>query len=575
MSVRRTEEINATLQQALFPYERPAAASAPEGVREKNGVVYTKRWVVDLILDSAGYLASEPLNEKLLIEPSAGDGSFLLGAVDRLVESCRIHGVSVCEARSSIAAFELDPQSVENARGAVYSRLLELGVADDESERLATSWVRCADYLLETGDYVARADFVVGNPPYIRLEDLDNGGALYRSSYPTMVGRADIYVAFYEAALRHLKPGGVCGFICADRWMFNQYGAALRAFVTKNFSVDTVVSMHHADAFESEVSAYPAVTMIRRGAQGPVVVSSLEPDAERIGGSGLSAIFERVRATGVAESREGVAASRVDSWFVGDEPWPLMEPGKMALLKRLEREFPTLEATGTTVGIGVATGADKVFITKDDSLVEKERLLPLAMAFDVKGSELVWSKHYLVNPWNGKGLVDLGKYPRLAEFFDAHREKLSGRHVGKKAPANWYRTIDRVNAELTARPKLYLPDFKGRIAPVLDRGETYPHHNLYFIVSDEWDLEVLGGLLLCDVAQFFVEAYGVRMRGGYLRFQAQYVRRIRVPHPKDIPATLAKKLKTAFATHDVALANSVAGKLYRLSEMEGELFGRR
>ena len=352
---RRPKE-HATLQQTLFPIERPANAPTPEGAKEKNGVVYTKPWVVELILDATGYVASAPLHERLLVEPSAGDGSFLLGAVERLVESCRSHGVPVGQAGESIAAFELDPRSVENARRAVQSRLMEHGVASSESERLAASWVRCADYLLETGEYTGRADFVVGNPPYIRLEDLDNGGAVYRSHYPTMVGRADIYVAFYEAALRHLKPGGVCGFICADRWMFNQYGAALRAFVTRGFSVDTVVSMHHADAFETEVSAYPAVTMIRRGAQGPVVVSALEPDAERVGGPALSKIFERVRDTGTPESREGVVASRVDSWFIGDEPWPLMEPGKMALLKRLEVEFLTLEATGTTVGIGVATG---------------------------------------------------------------------------------------------------------------------------------------------------------------------------------------------------------------------------
>jgi adenine-specific DNA-methyltransferase len=50
---------------------------------------------------------------------------------------------------------------------------------------------------------------------------------------------------------------------------------------------------------------------------------------------------------------------------------------------------------------------------------------------------------------------------------------------------------------------------------VLDNGETYPHHNLYFIQSDDWDLEVLGGLLMSTIGQFFVESYGVRMRGGY------------------------------------------------------------
>ena len=54
--------------------------------------------------------------------------------------------------------------------------------------------------------------------------------ARYRSTFATMKGRADLYVAFCEAALYQLKPKGVCGFICADRWMRNQYGAALRYF---------------------------------------------------------------------------------------------------------------------------------------------------------------------------------------------------------------------------------------------------------------------------------------------------------------------------------------------------------
>jgi len=421
---------------------------------------------------------------------------------------------------------------------------------------------------MDTSHLAAHADFVVGNPPYIRLEDLENGGDLYRSAYPTMVGRADIYVAFYEAALRHLKPGGTCGFICADRWMFNQYGAELRGFITSRFGVEVVIQMHHADAFEKEVSAYPAVTIIRNGKQGPVVVATLDPDAERIGAAALAVEFAPEKAG------EGTTnAARIDRWFTGTDPWPLMEPHRLALLRRLEAQYPTLEGTGTTVGIGVATGADKVFITKDPNLVEAERLLPLAMAFDVKGVAVTWSRHYLVNPWDKKGLVDLADYPKLAEYFCSHRDQLQGRHVGKKAPANWFRTIDRVNDQLTSKPKLYFPDFKGRIAPVLDRGETYPHHNLYFVSAESWNLEILGGLLLSDVAQFFIEAYGVRMRGGYLRFQAQYLRRIRVPLPTDISEGQAKRLRDAFATHDVSAANAVAAELYNLTATERELIG--
>ena len=65
------------------------------------------------------------------------------------------------------------------------------------------------------------------------------------------------------------------------------------------------------------------------------------------------------------------------------------------------------EATGTEVGIGVATGLDKVFITKDPKLVEESRLLPLAMADDTVTGHFRWAGHYLVNPWDSDGLVDL------------------------------------------------------------------------------------------------------------------------------------------------------------------------
>jgi adenine-specific DNA-methyltransferase len=90
------------------------------------------------------------------------------------------------------------------------------------------------------------------------------------------------------------------------------------------------------------------------------------------------------------------------------------------------------------------------------------------------------------------------------------------------------------------------------------------HHNLYFVVSTEWDLRVLGGLLLSKVAEFFVDSYAVRMRGGTLRFQAQYLRRIRVPRPADIPANLASDLASAFDSRDSVAATRTALTIYGL-----------
>jgi hypothetical protein len=267
---------------------------------------------------------------------------------------------------------------------------------------------------------------------------------------------------------------------------------------------------------------------------------------------------------------KGLTTAVVDRWFQGADPWPCGSPTRLALLRRIEDQFGPLEseATGTEVGIGVATGLDTVFITKDADLVEESRLLPLALARDTSTGRFRWSGHYLVNPWKPEGLAKLNDFPRLRAYFETHRDSISKRNTAQRNPLGWYRTIDRVNLDLTTKPKLYVHDIKDCFNPVLDRGETYPHHNLYYILSDRWDLEVLGGLLLSSIGQLFIEAYGVRMRGGYLRFQAQYLRRIRVPKPEALSKDQAGQFIQAFRQRDRGLASAVALEVYSVGEPE-------
>lgn len=538
--------------------------------QENHGVVYTKPWVVELILDMAGYDPATNLVDTLAVEPAAGQGAFLIPMTRRLAASCKRQDRSFLDIARSLIAYELDESSACLARSAVTKALVKTGVAEPEANIIANGWVRTADYLADAC-ILPPADFVIGNPPYIRLEDMDEVVAsTYRAAYRTMKGRADIYVAFFEAALQQLQPGGVCAFICADRWMLNQYGSELRRLVTTGYGVDAVLEMHSADAFDTTVSAYPAITVIRRGQQGPAVVASAGPVAELIEPLKLAESLQAIRAHGDGlEIATGVKATRIESWFQGSDPWPHIAPERLALLKRLEADFDPLESTetATKVGIGVATGLDDVFITRDGEVVESSRLLPLAMASDTNSGTLRWSGHYLVDPWIATGLVDLTQFPRLAAHYGRHRERLQQRHVGRRNPRQWYRTIDRVNHTLTGKRKLYIPDIKNTIQPVLDTGRTYPHHNLYFVQSDVWDVEVLGGLLLSAVGQFFVECYGVRMRGGYLRFQAQYLRRIRVPRPADISAAQSAGLIDAFRRRDVALVTRIALDVYRIATL--------
>ncbi len=551
--------------QQSFPFPVLVPRPAP---LEPKGVVYTKRWVVELLLDLAGYVSEANLVDAVAVEPSAGEGAFLALMIERLADSCQRLGRPISDCRRSLIAYELDEESAERARTLAAEVLVMRGINASTAESLARSWVRAGDYLLDS--MTVEADFVIGNPPYVRLEEIPEETALlYRQAYPTMYGRADLYVAFFEAALRQLKHGGACAFICADRWMRNQYGAELRELITSDFAVDVVIEMHNADAFHDEVDAYPAITVIRRQKQRHTIVASAGAEVEQIPSGTLAATLMKKTNGNEATMPAGLHAARVESWFKSGDPWPCQSPKELALLRRLEDGFLPLESNAK-VGIGVATGNDKVFVTKDAHLVEPSRLLKLAMAKDIGSGTMEWSGHYLVDPWNSDGLVTLDRYPRLRAYFEKHGAALRKRHTAIKSVHAWYKTIDRVTHALTERPKLYIADIKNILDPVLDNGETYPHHNLYFIQSDVWNLEVLGGLLISAIGQFFVASYGVRMRGGYFRFQAQYLRRIRVPDPKALPKAQAIELVKAFRNRDRSLATETALRIYGIDQHEME-----
>lgn len=272
-------------------------------------------------------------------------GAFLTAVARRLGESCRRHGRSLLAARDAVRGYDLSAGNVHAARHAVAEALAGDGWPADVVRCVAAAWIVEADYLLLPDADVAGADVVVGNPPYVRLEDVPEWRMRrYRRTCPTMTGRADLYVGFYERSLRSLTTGGRLAFICADRWMRNQYGRALRRMITTGFAVEAVVTMHDVDAFEDQVSAYPAVTLIRRGAQRGAAAVQTTREFDREAAHDLVEWLHDRR--GMADtgnrSGRGFSASRLPHWFSGDELWPSGSPERLAMIDSIQEKFPPI-----------------------------------------------------------------------------------------------------------------------------------------------------------------------------------------------------------------------------------------
>ena len=555
---------------SLFPEICPVAEAverlANAGGSEERGAIFTRREVVEFILDLCGYTSDRQLHKLKLLEPSFGGGDFLLPAIERVLTAWKATGD--CGApydalRGCISAVELHRGTFEQTNAAVVAQLTGTGIPERVATGIADCWLHHGDYLLT--DLPPAFDIVVGNPPYVRQELIPNVLLReYRQRYATLFDRADLYVPFIERSLRLLGPKGVLGFICADRWMKNRYGGPLRALVAKEFHLKVHVDMTDTKAFQSDVVAYPAITVIGREQRGPTRLA-YRPEIDNAVLSNLA-----VQLLAPHLTPDSPAVRELANITSGAEPWILESAEQLALVRRLERDFPALEDAGCKVGIGVATGADQAFIGKYDSLdVEDDRKQPLVMTRDIQSGKVQWRGFGVVNPFaESGGLVPLDDYPRLKRYLEARKGEIAGRHCAQKTPNNWYRTIDRITPALTTQPKLLIPDIKGEAHIVFEEGALYPHHNLYYITSVDWDLRALQAVLLSGIARLFVATYSTRMRGGFLRFQAQYLRRIRVPRWGDVPVELRKALVDGAISQDISACNLAAIKLYGLSGRE-------
>ena len=560
------------LDQPSFPGMCPVTdaveALARESSIEERGAIYTRPEVVDFILDLVGYTSSSPLYCKTLLEPSCGHGEFLIAAVSRLLASAcaaRKRGTYVPALDDCIRAVELHAESLERARNQLIAMMEQSGFNSTEASRLAGKWLIQGDFLLAS--LPTGFDFVIGNPPYVRQELIPDALLReYRRLYSTLYDRADLYIPFIERSLSLLNEGGKFSFICADRWTKNKYGGPLRAMVARDFHLQSYVDMVDTPAFHVEVVAYPSITLIERAPPGPTLVAA-------------APMVERTHLRDLAKALRGDAESlpanvhKLENVTNGDEPWVLQFSGTRELVRRIERDFPALEETGCKVGIGVATGADQVYVAKFDELdIEASRKLPLAMTRDITSGRVQWRGYGVVNPFtDGGGLVDLKDFPKLAAYLETHKPVIKGRHVAKRDEKRWYRTIDRITPSLASRPKLLIPDIKGEAQVVYEEGRLYPHHNLYYVVSDTWELKALQAVLLSSLTRLFIATYSTRMRGGFLRFQAQYLRRIRLPQWESVPSALRAKLAHAAEALDLTACDEAASELYGLTQEENKI----
>ena len=489
-----------------------------------HGDVFTAPEVVRFMLDEAGYTSESNLKDVSILEPSCGEGEFVIEIAKRLLLSAVSFDFDAEAAfRRNVHAYDIDADKVEVCR----TKLRKLGYKAVEN-------IQVADFLKATPE---KADIVVGNPPYIRYENIPEDILEHcKRKFATFHYRSDLYVPFFEKSLSLLKEGGRHCFICSNRWLKNEYGKKLRAYIAYSYQLQLIINMEGANAFQEEVLAYPAITLI----------AAKEPK-----GTFQYAELDDVTKLGTLATVHKPMPSGAD-WtetFLTSTSYSALYP---------------IEEQGFKIGIGVATGADAIFISdKLPDEVENELIIPAINGRDLRGDQLDWQKKYLLNPYNTDGtLIDLDRYPRAKQYLETHRERLSARHIAKRAPSRWYRTIDRIMPVLQTEPKILLPDMSGNTFVFVDEGRYYPLHNIYYITGRPIkELKVLAALLMSDFVRAQLASVTNKMNGGFARWQSQHLRKLRLPDIHTMSENDIQALLDGYSRRDIHSINSAVEKI--------------
>ncbi len=522
--------------------------------------VYTVPVVAEAMLDHLGWTADHDLSQRRLLEPSCGDGAFLLPALDRLLDSAERWGfLTEVGLSDRLMAFEFDAATAVSLGERVAAVLVGRGLEPGVARRLTDRWVRSDDFLLAKD--LPRVTDIVGNPPYMRWSKLPSRlRAAYERALPTHAAKGDLCLAFICRGAEVLSEGaGQMALLCADRWLRCAYGSAARARLMGSLRIALHVEAHGLPVFagEREVSTSAAVTVFDTNAEGGSLLRRPETLEALI--ADLSSEARDVGATSTPLLRGKGGA------LLGEEQL-------QSLIIELGERLPTIETAGISIRCGMALGVAKAFMVAKADGIEPDRLVPLVRSQDILNDGTVRPLGFLVNPWSADGsLVPLCDFPKLAAHLEPWREQLSARACVSK-PENWYRTIDRLPTD-RGDQRVFLAGMSRKARAAMAKPDQQPTNAVYILRASVGSTTALCGAVNAGLLDLFAAALSPTFAGGSKRFDGNMLRQICLPGWDTLDADLVDELSTVGAGEGPR--PDLVCRLLRIEDLQGKAVVRR
>lgn len=399
-------------------------------------------------------------------------------------------------------------------------------------------------------------DAVVGNPPYVRIQNLKKTNptlvTYLDETYLSTHQNYDLAVPFTELGYNLLREEGIFGFIETKKWLQGEYGEKLREFLVNRQAVHEIVDFGDQQVFPS-ASTYTILLFLRRGVDSDFRYSkiyNLEKSLDQLQEIYSQGEFVGEDSYSYFESFDNLDAS----------PWVFTLPGEREILDELEK-FDTLGDITDEIFQGIITGADPIYILKvedvqgdllkayskelDDTIeIEKSITKPLLRGKNISKWCVSNYEHRVIFPYHTnpkKGEYSLyseskmeKEFPKTWNYLNTNKERLVDR--SGIDPETWWQYGRPQNLEKFEDTKLMTQVLASESSFAIDEGGEYVfvgggNAGGYGVVTSkhvEIDYEVLLAILNSNLLEWQLKKESSQFRGGYYSYARRFIEKLAI-----------------------------------------------
>ena len=283
-------------------------------------------------------------------------------------------------------------------------------------------------------------DIVIGNPPYIQLQN--NGGELAKlyedCRFQTFAKTGDIYCLFYEKGWQLLCQQGHLCFITSNKWMRAGYGEKMRGFFAKHTNPKYLIDFAGVKIFDN-ATVDTNILIFGKGKN--------EYQTR-------CAVTDKLNKDSLKNLSDFVQQQSVECRFESFDSWVILSPIEQSIKRKIESVGTPLKDWDIKIYRGVLTGYNDAFIistekrdeilancqTEDERLRTAELIRPILRGRDIKRYGYDWANLWIINTHNGiKGVkprIDINEYPAVKAHLDQYWDKISKRADKGDTPYN-------------------------------------------------------------------------------------------------------------------------------------------